>query len=151
MWFPTMVVSQVLCIGRYMWSATFHASRSVRSTPGCGRIVDWWGVSIWNLVFCGYSMCYVSLLLAAVRYVRRSVTLWLMFQRFIICVPCFQFFLSPIPAALNGVDFWLPFWKCIVAEVGMFGSQRFSLLICLLLFCFNPVYLSLSLFCRCLV
>lgn len=108
----------------------------------CGVCILFWsGVSIWNLVFCRNSKCYLSLLLAAVRYVRRRATPCPMFQRFIICVPCFQFLLSPIPAAINGVDFWLPFCKRVVAEFGTCGSQRLSLLICLLLFCFNPVFI----------
>jgi hypothetical protein len=50
--------------------------------------------------------------------------------------------LSLTPTAQSGVDFLLPLCKHVVAEVGLCGAEL-SCLLCLVLLCDNPIWLSL--------
>jgi hypothetical protein len=56
------------------------------------------------------------------------VTLCLMFYIFLICAPFVQYLFSPMPAALSGVGFRLPFCAQVFADVVMYGIQLFLLL-----------------------
>jgi hypothetical protein len=102
----------------------------------------WRGGSIWNLTFYRYSIWCILLMLAAGSISKMKmnshegypVSLCLIFRKFLICAPLNQFLLSPIPAALSGVDFWLQLCMHVVTQVGVNGITLFSLLVCLLLF-----------------
>jgi hypothetical protein len=56
-------------------------------------ILLWWGGSVWTLIFCGYSMWYISLLMAAGTISKKKgdkelpETLCLLFHRFLILCP----------------------------------------------------------------